>query len=92
VKCRVISTLRSENGLTCCESEILSLLGHRKDIPSIVIILNSTRRITRMTVEVHVSNVRQKLDLHNVRVIILAAIELALAPCPCADCRLQEVA
>jgi DNA-binding response OmpR family regulator len=68
------------------------LLGHRKDIPSIVIILNSTRRITRMTVEVHVSNVRQKLDLHNVRVIILAAIELALAPCPCADCRLQEAA
>ena len=92
MKCRVISTLRSENGLTCCESEILSLLGHRKDIPSIVIILNSTRRITRMTVEVHVSNVRQKLDLHNVRVIILAAIELALAPCPCADCRLQEAA
>jgi DNA-binding NarL/FixJ family response regulator len=92
VKCRVISTLPSENGLTCCESEILSLLGHRKDIPSIVIILNSTRRITRMTVEVHVSNVRQKLDLHNVRVIILAAIELALAPCPCADCRLQEAA
>ena len=45
-----------------------------------------------MTVEVHVSNVRQKLDLHNVRVIILAAIELALAPCPCADCRLQEAA
>ena len=92
MKCRVISTLPSENVLTCCESEILSLLGHRKDIPSIVIILNSTRRITRMTVEVHVSNVRQKLDLHNVRVIILAAIELALAPCPCADCRLQEAA
>jgi DNA-binding NarL/FixJ family response regulator len=88
VKCRVISTLPSENGLTCCESEILSLLGHRKDIPSIVIILNSTRK----TVEVHVSNVRRKLDLHNMGVIILAAIELALAPCPCADCRLQEAA
>ncbi len=50
MKCRVISTLRSENGLTCCESEILSSLGHGKDLPSIVIILNSTRRITRKTV------------------------------------------
>ena len=92
MKCRVISTLPSEKGLTCCESEILSLLGHRKDIPSIVIILNSTRRITRMTVEVHASNVRWKLDLHGMGVIVLATIELSLAPCPCADCRLQEAA
>jgi len=92
VKCRVISTLPSEKGLTCCESEILSLLGHRKDLPSIVIILNSTRRIIRKTVEVHVSNVRRKLDLHGMGVIVFAAIELGLAPCPCADCRLQEAA
>jgi len=92
VKCRIISTLSSEMGLTCIESEILSLLGLGKDMPSIVIILNSTRRITRMTVEVHVSHVRQKLDLHNVGVIVLAAIELGLALCPCGDCRLQEAA
>ena len=92
MKCRVISTLPSEKGLTCCESEILSLLGHRKDLPSIVIILNSTRRIIRKTVEVHVSNVRRKLDLHNMGVIVLAAIEFGLAPSPCADCRLQEAA
>ena len=45
-----------------------------------------------MTVEVHVSNVRRKLDLHNMGMIVLAAIELGLAPCPCADCRLQEAA
>ena len=79
-------------GLTCIESEILSLLGLRKDIRSIVIILNSTRRITRKTVEVHASNMRRKLDLHNMGVIVLAAIELGLAPCPCADCRLQGAA
>ena len=92
MKRRVIQPFHRKMGLTCCESEILSLLGHRKDIPSIVIILNSTRRITRKTVEVHVSNVRRKLDLHGMGVIVLAAIELGLAPYPCADCRLQEAA
>jgi hypothetical protein len=45
-----------------------------------------------MTVEVHASNVRWKLDLHGMGVIVLATIELSLAPCPCADCRLQEAA
>ena len=92
MKCRVISTLPSEKGLACCESEILSLLGHRKAIPSIVIILNSTRRSTRKTVEVHVSNVMRKLDLHNRAEVVLAAIERGLAPCPCANCRLKEAA
>ena len=45
-----------------------------------------------MTVEAHASNVRWKLDLHGMGVIVLAAIELGLAPCPCADRRLQEAA
>jgi hypothetical protein len=36
--------------------------------------------------------VMRKLDLHNRSEIVLAAIRLGLAPCPCADCRLQEAA
>lgn len=92
MKYRVISTLPAEKGLTRSESEILSLLGQGKDIPSIVIILNSARKISRKTVEVHVSNVMRKLDLHNRGEIVLAAIELGFAPCPCANCRLREAA
>ena len=45
-----------------------------------------------MTVEVHVTNVMRKRDLNGMGVIVLAAIELGLAPCPCADCRLEEAA
>jgi len=92
VKRHVCSTLPAEKGPTPRESEILSWLGQGKDIPSIVIILNSTRKISQKTVEIHVSNVMRKLDLHNRSEIVLAAIRLGLAPCPCADCRLQEAA
>lgn len=85
---RVISPLPAEKGLTHRESETLSWLGQGKDVPSIAIIFN----ITRKTVEVHVSNVMRKLDLHNRGEVVLAAIELGLAPCPCANSRLKEAA
>ena len=41
------------------------------------------------------SNLDMAVELASVfgaSVIVLAAIELGLAPCPCADCRLQEAA
>jgi DNA-binding NarL/FixJ family response regulator len=85
---RVISPLPADERLTRRESEILSWLGQGKDVPSIAIILN----ISPNTVEVHVSNLMRKLDLHNRAEVVLAAIERDLAPCPCANCRLKEAA
>ncbi len=85
---RVISPLPAEKGLTHRESETLSWFGRGKDVPSIAIILN----ITRKTVEVHISNVMRRLDLHNRAEVVLAAIERGLASCPCANCCLKEAA